>query len=110
MPTSWPGSTPASGRWSLAGDARRRADARPPAGCRGPARPRRRGGPLGALRRRRAGDPLPTDVVDRPLALLEGADPVLRPPPPRARVRPARKRPLGAAFGERRLRRVGIRG
>ena len=42
-------------------------------------------------------DPLPADLVDRPLAVLEGPDPVPRPPPPRARVRPAWQRRLSAA-------------
>ena len=41
-------------------------------------RARRRPGALGGLRARRAGDPAAAHVVDRPLAPLEGADPLPR--------------------------------
>ena len=39
----------------------------------------------------RADDSVPTDLVDHPLALLEGTDPLLRSPLPRADLRPARE-------------------
>ncbi len=41
------------------------------------------------------------DLVDRPFALLEAADPVPRAPLPRAHVRRPRQRPVGPAGGRR---------
>ena len=57
-------------------------------------RARRRSGVLGALRRRQPDDPPDADVVDRPLAPLEAADPLPRPPLPGRHVRRPRQRPL----------------
>ena len=58
-------------------------------------RARRRPRLLGALRRGRADDPAHADVVDRPLAALEGADRLLRAALPRRDLRRPRQRPLG---------------
>ena len=52
----------------------------------------------------RGDDPPPAAVVDRPLALLEGAGPVPRPPLPRRHLRRPRQRPLRPAAEHRALR------
>ena len=49
------------------------------------------------------------DVVDRPLAPLEDADPLPRAALPRAHVRRSRQRPLGPPIRARRLPRGGVR-
>ena len=96
---------------------RARAVARPLPGRGGLRRARRRAGLLRGLRRRRADGPAAADVVDRPLAPLEGADPVPRAPLPRRHLRrarqravrpPARRRALpGRRVRRRRARRHG---
>ena len=116
---------PAS-RWSSAGSSpsRRRSDdghhrgadgptaaravARPLSGRGGVRRARRRQNLLRGVRRRRADRSLPQPLVDRPLALLEGADPLLRPPRPRGDLRRARKRQVGSADGSARVRRARV--
>ncbi len=71
---------------------------------------RRRPRVLGAVRRRRSDGAAAADLVDHPLAVLEGADPVPRAPLPRAHVRRPRQRPLGSAGGSRALRHRRVRG
>ena len=63
----------------------------------------RSGDLLGALRRRRADGSVRASVGDRPLAHLEDAGAVLRPPLPRRRLRSARQRALRAPAGPGRL-------
>ena len=52
---------------------------------------------LGALRRRRADDPAAADVVDHPVAALEAAGALPRPPAPRGHVRRPWQRPVRSA-------------
>ena len=61
------------------------------------------------LRRRRADGPAAADVVDRPLAPLEDADPVPRAALPRGHVRRSRQRPVGPAAGPDAYARGGVR-
>ena len=72
-------------------------------------RARRRSRVLGALRRRQPDDPPDADLVDRPLAPLEAADPLPRPPLPGRHVRRPRQRALRPPDRGRRLRRHGVR-
>ena len=69
-------------------------------------RARRRPGLLGALRRGQPDDPADAVVDDRPLAHLEGADPLPRAPLPGRRVRRPRQRPLRPADRRRRATRT----
>ena len=69
-------------------------------------RARRRPDLLRGLRRRRPDDPAAPDVVDRPLAPLEGADPVPGAALPRRHVRRSRQRQVGPPARRRRLRRA----
>ena len=100
-------SAPAS-RASSRAPAREQTRARYP-DERGLRRARRRADLLGGLRRRRADRPAAADLVDRPLAPLEGADPLPRAPLPRRHVRRARQRPLGPAGGRRGVQRRRVR-
>ena len=59
---------------------------------------------LRGVRPGRGDAPPPPALVDRPLAVLEGAGPLPRPPLPRHHVRPARQRPLGPPATRRGLR------
>ena len=88
---------------------RARAVARPLSGSRGLRRARRRPGLLRGLRRRRADDPAAADVVDRPLAPLEGADPVPGAALPRGHVRRARQREVRPPARRRGLPRARVR-
>ena len=86
-----------------------RADARALPGRGGLRRARRRAHLLRGLRLRRADDPAAADVVDHPLAPLEGADPLSRPPCAGRDVRRARQRPLRPAGRGRGVRRARVR-
>ena len=72
-------------------------------------RARRRPDLLRGLRRRRADDAVPADLVDRALAALEGADPVSRAPLPGRDLRRPRQRALGPPAGAGGVRRGRVR-
>ena len=93
------------GRDRHADHGRARADARPLPGRGGLRRARRRADLLRGLRRRRADRPAAADVVDHPLAPLEGADPLPRAPLPRRHLRRARQRQVGPPARRRALHR-----
>ena len=85
---------------------RARADARPLSRRGGLRRARRRARVLRGLRQRRSDRAAAADLVDHPLAALEGADPLPRAARARGDVRRARQRALGpadtlAAYAER---------
>ena len=87
-----------------------RADASPLPGRGGVRRARRRSCLLRGVRARAADGPPAADVVDHPLAPVEGADPVPRAPLPCGHVRRTRQRPLRPAVGAGGVRRARVRG